>query len=143
MTHDLAKKMHQIAAQVGGLNDKGKVKARNEKGYAMLVSVSNGCRVWAHHTRSNRLIIDLMYTKSEKFKHPEVVKSAIETFEHFASKSSREVICSEWQHATTESDTRTQHYFDITNEESQTIGELVKDVQLAFRKDSSGRQNEA
>ena len=140
MTQDLAKKMHRIASQVDGLNDDGKVKARNEKGYAILFSVSNGCRVWAHHTRENRLIIDLMYTKSEEFKHPAVVKTAIATFEQFALKSNRQVTRNPWQHSTTESDTRTQHYFEITNEDDQTISELVKGVQLAFGTLSPSKQ---
>ena len=133
MTHDIAKKMHRIATEVDELNEKGKVKARNEKGYAILFSVSNGCRVWAHHTRKDKLIIDLMFTKSEEFKHPDVVNSAIVTFKKFASKSSRKVISNPWQHSTTKSDTRTQYYFEITNEDDQTISELVRDVRLAFR----------
>ena len=132
MTQDIAKKLHRIASQVDGLNDQGKVKARNEKGYAILFSVSNGCRVWAHHTRDDRLIIDLMYTKSEEFKHPAVVKAAIATFEQFALKSNRQVTRNQWQHSMTESDTRTQHYFEITNDDDQTISELVKGARLTF-----------
>lgn len=134
MTQYLAKKMHRIASQVDGLNEKGKVKAQtgNEKGYAILFSISSGCRVWAHHTRDDRLIIDLMFTKSEEFKHPDVVKSAIVAFEQFALKSNRQVTSSPWQHSITESDIRIQHYFEITNEDDQTISELVKDVQFAF-----------
>ena len=132
MTQDPAKKMHRIASQVDGLNDQGKVKARNEKGYAILVSVSNGCRVWAHHTHGDKLIIDLMYTKSEKLKHPAVVRAAIETFEQFASKANRPVTCGPWQHSMTKSDSRTQHYFEITNEDDQTISELVNGVRRAF-----------
>ena len=145
MTQDLPKKMHRIASQVDGLNDEGKVKAQtgNEKGYAILFSVSSGCRVWAHHTRDDRLIIDLMFTKSEEFKRPDTVKSAIVTFEQFASKSNRQVICSPWQHSITKSDTRTQHYFEITNEDDYAISELVKDVRLAFGEVSSARRNEA
>ena len=134
MTQEIANKLHRIASQVDGLNDKGKVKAQtgNEKGYAILFSVSSGCRVWAHHTREDKLIIDLMYTKSEKLKHPDIVKSAILVFEEFASKSDRQIICGPWKHSITESDTRTQHYFEITDDDDQTISELVKDVRLAF-----------
>ena len=143
MTQDLSKKMHRIASQVGGLNDNGKVKAQtgNEKGYAILFSVSSGCRVWAHHTRDDRLVIDLMFTKSEEFKHPDVVKSAIVTFENFATKLNRKVTCSQWQHSIRASDTRTQHYFEITNEDDQTISELVKDIRLAFEVLPSPRKN--
>ena len=134
MTQDLAKKMHLIASQVDGLNDMGKVKAQtgNEKGYAILFSVSRGCRVWAHHTRDDKLIIDLMYTKSEKLKHRDVVESAIVVFEEFASKSNRRIACRPWKHSITESDTRTQHYFEITNDDDQTISEFVKDLRFAF-----------
>ena len=132
MTQDLAKKMHRIASQVNELNSDGKVKARNEKGYAILYSVSNGCRVWAHHTSKNRLIIDLMYTKSEAFKHPDLIKAAIAVFEQFAQKSNRQVAIDSWQHSMTPSDTRTQHYFDISSEDDQTISDLIKGVRLAF-----------
>ena len=134
MTQDLTKKMHRIASQVDGLNDKGRVKAQtgNEKGYAILFSINKGCRVWAHHTHDDRIIIDLMFTKSEEFKHPDLVNSAKLTFEQFASKSKREVTCSPWQHSITKSDTRTQLYFEITNEDDQTISELVKDIRFAF-----------
>ena len=134
MTQEIADKMHRIASQVDGLNDIGKVKAQtgNERGYAILFSVSSGCRVWAHHTRDDKLIIDLMYTKNETFKHPDIVKSAILVFEEFASKSNRQISCRPWKHSIMESDTRTQHYFEITNDDDQTISELVKDVRHAF-----------
>jgi hypothetical protein len=134
MTQEIKNKMHRIASQVDGLNDKGKVKAQtgNEKGYAILFSASSGCRVWAHHTLDEKLIIDLMYTKSEAFKHPDIVKSATLVFEEFALKSNRQISCRPWKHSITASDTRTQHYFEITNDDDQTIGELVKDVRLAF-----------
>ena len=145
MTQDIAKKMHQIASQVDGLNDNGKVKAQtgNEKGYAILSSISSGCRVWAHHTLDDRLIIDLMFTKSEALKHPEIVKSATAAFETFAAKANRPISCRPWQHSITKSDTRTQHYFEITNEDDYAISELVKDVRLAFEAPLSRRQNEA
>lgn len=134
MSQEIANKMYRIASQVDGLNDKGKVKAQtvNEKGYAILFSISSGCRVWAHHTLDDKLIIDLMYTKSEAFKHPDIVKSATLAFEAFASKSNRQINCRPWQHAISESDTRTQHYFEITNDDDQTISELVKDVRVAI-----------
>ena len=134
MTHDLAKKMHLIASQVDGLNSNGKVKAQtgNERGYAILSSISNGCRVWAHHTLNDMLIIDLMYTKSESLKHSDIVKAAEAVFKKFAKESGRPVSCRPWQHSITKSDTRTQHYFEITNDSPQTISELVKKVQLSF-----------
>ena len=134
MMQDLAKKMHRIATEVDGLNATGQVKAQtgNEKGYAILFSVSKGCRVWAHHTRDNRLIIDLMFTKNEELKNPDVVNSAIATFGEFASKSNREITRFDWEHSISKSDTRTQYYFDITNEDEKTISELVRDVRSAF-----------
>jgi len=134
MTQDVAKKMHQIASQVGGLNANGKVKAQtgNEKGYAILSTISAGCKVWAHHTHDDKLIIDLMFTKSEELKHPEIVRSAAETFAQFAAKSNRPVTRSPWQHSITKSDTRTQHYIEITGEDQQSISELVRTVRLSF-----------
>ena len=132
MTQDLAKKMYRIASQVDELNEDGKVKARNEKGYAILFSVSNGCRVWAHHTSKNRLIIDLMYTKSEAFKHPDLITAAIAVFEQFAQKSNRQVTTDSWQHSMTPSDTRTLRYFDISSDDDQTISELIEGVRRAF-----------
>lgn len=89
MTQALARKMHLIARQVNDLNSKGKVKAQtgNEKGYAKLFSINNGCRVWAHHTLDDKLIVDLMFTESAEDKHPDVVKAAVATFERFAKDS--------------------------------------------------------
>ncbi|MDO8312630.1 MAG: hypothetical protein Q7T25_11890 [Sideroxyarcus sp.] len=86
MTQALAQKMYLIAKQVNDLNAKGKVKAQtgNEKGYAKLFSINSGCRVWAHHTRDEKLIVDLMFTESAEDKNPIVVKGAVATFAQFA-----------------------------------------------------------
>lgn len=133
MTEALALKMHLIAKQVNDLNSKGKVKAQtgNEKGYAKLFSINNGCRVWAHHTRDDKLIVDLMFTKSEKNKHPEVVDAAVATFERFAKDSGNLVSHRTWQHSIDKSE-RQQNYFEITSLSDDAIAELVAKVRNAF-----------
>jgi hypothetical protein len=127
-----------IAKQVNDLNSKGRVKAMtgNEKGYAKLVSVNNGCRVWAHHTRAEKLIdekliIDLMFTESAEGKHPDVVKEAVATFERFAKDSGYQVSQSQWKHSI-EKSKRAQYFFEITTVGDDAILELVEKVRIAF-----------
>ncbi len=125
--------MYLIAMQVNDLNAKGKVKAQtgNEKGYAKLFSINNGCRVWAHHTRDEKLIIDLMFTESAEGKHPDVVKAAVATFERFAKDSGYHVSQSQWEHSI-DKFKRTQYFFEITTVGDDAIVELVDKVRIAF-----------
>lgn len=134
MTQALARKMHLIARQVNDLNSKGKVKAQtgNEKGYAKLFSINNGCRVWAHHTLDDKLIVDLMFTESAEDKHPDVVKAAVATFERFAKDSGYLVSHRPWQHSIDKSE-RQQYYFEITNDKDKSLVELVDKVKVAFQ----------
>ncbi len=135
MTQALSGKMHLIASQVNDLNDDGKVKAQtaNEKGYAKLFSINNGCRVWVHHTLDDKLILDLMVTKSAALTHPEVVKSAVATFSQFAKDAGHMISHRPWQHSINKADIRQQYYFEVTNERIETIVALVDKVRLAFQ----------
>jgi len=135
MTQNLSAKLHFIASQVNDLNPKGKVKANtaNEKGYAKIVSINNSCRVWAHHTIQNALIIDLMYTEHAAAKYPDIVDSAITTFKKFAKDNGREALPRPWTHGIDKTSRRQQHYFDISTDSLETIGALVTAVKLAFR----------
>jgi hypothetical protein len=144
MTQALARKMHLIASQVNDLNSKGKVKAQtgNEKGYAKLFSINNGCRVWAHHTRDEKLIIDLMFTQSAEDKHPDVVKAAVVTFEQLARDSGYLVSHHIWQHSIDKSE-RQKYFFEITTEGDEVIVELVDKVRTAFRSQTTPRRNDA
>lgn len=133
MTQALAQKMHLLAKQVNDLNAKGKVKAQtgNEKGYAKLFSIISGCRVWAHHTRDDKLIIDLMFTKSAEDKHPNVVKAAVATFERFANDSGYQVSRMPWEHSIDKSE-RTRDFFEITTVGDDAIVDIVDKVRIAF-----------
>lgn len=135
MTQAIADKMQMIASHVNDLNSEGIVKAQtgNEKGYAKLLSINNGCRVWAHHTLDDKLIVDLMFTKSATSTHPDVVKTAVATFDRFARDSGYSVSHRSWQHSINRSDTRQQYYFEITTVEDETIVELVDKVRTVFR----------
>jgi hypothetical protein len=135
MTQALAQKMYLIASQVNDLNAKGKVKAQtgNEKGYAKLFSINNGCRVWAHHTRDDKLIVDLMYTASAEDKFPDVVKAAVDTFERFAKDYGYQVSQVPWSHSIDKDKPgRKQYFFDISTLEQDAIAELVDKVRIAF-----------
>jgi hypothetical protein len=135
MTQSLARKMYLIAKQVNDLNAKGKVKAQtgNEKGYAKILSINNGCRVWAHHTRDDKIILDLMYTASAEDRHPKVVKAAVDTFERFAKDSGYQVSQVPWQHSIDkEKPERKQYFIEIGSLEDEAIGELVDKVRIAF-----------
>lgn len=114
MTQALAQKMYLIAKQVNDLNAKAKVKAQtgNEKGYAKLFSINSGCRVWAHHTHDDKLIVDLMYTASAEDKHPDLVKVAVATFEQLAKDSGYLVSQSQWEHSIDKSK-RTQFFLKL------------------------------
>ena len=145
MTQALAQKMYLIAKQVNDLNANGKVKAQtgNEKGYAKLFSINNGCRVWAHQTRDDKLIVDLMYTASAEDKHPHVVKVAVATFERFANDSGYQVSQNSWQHSIDkDKPERKQYFFEITTLGDDAIGELVDKVRIAFGTNPI-RRNEA
>ena len=135
MADTLSSKMHLIASQVADLNSDGKVKAQtaNEKGYAKLISINNGCRVWAHHTLDDKIIIDLMFTKTGALRYPDVVKAAISTFEKFAKDSGRQALHRSWKHSINKSDVRQQYYFEITNDNPETIAALVDTVKRAFQ----------
>lgn len=128
-----------IASHVNDLNSEGAVKAQtgNEKGYAKLCSISNGCRVWAHHTLEDKLIVDLLVTRSAASTHPDVVATAVATFDRFAKDSGYSVSQRPWQHAITKSDTRQQYYFDITSLGEEDIMELVDKVRTAFRHETN------
>jgi hypothetical protein len=135
MTEALAQKMYLIAKQVNDLNAKGKVKAQtgNEKGYAKLFSINNGCRVWAHHTRADKLIVDLMYTASAEDRHPDVVKGAVNTFERFAKDHGYQVSQVPWHHSIDkDKPERKQYFFEISSLEHDAIEELVDKVRIAF-----------
>lgn len=134
MTQSLSDKMHFLASHVNDLTAAGKVKAMtiNEKGYAKLFSINSGCRVWVHHTRQDKLILDLMVTKSVKHKSPDVVKSAIATFSRFTKDAGHAVSHCEWQHSINKADLRDRYYFEVTDERTETIIALIDKVRLAF-----------
>ena len=135
MNQDLARKMQAIANHVGDLNSHGKVKAQtaNENGYAKIVSINSGTRVWIHHTRDDKLIFDLMVTRAGGLKYPEITKRAEGTFDRFARDAGYEVLNRPWQHSLSKNDVRKQWYFEVTNDTSENICALVEKVKLAFR----------
>ncbi len=127
--------MYLIASQADDLNVDGKVKAftGHQKGYAKLVVISSGCKVWAQHTRANKLTIDLLVTESAAQKWPDIKKLAVSTFEAFAKGNGYKLAEIQWQHSASEADTRQQHSFEITNESSEAISLLIDKLKLAFR----------
>ena len=135
MTQSIPAKLHFIANQVNDLNAKGEVKANtaNEKGYAKLAFINRGCKVWAHHTLQNALTIDLMYTEDAAAKYPDVINSAIATFQKFARDNGRQASHRTWTHGIDKTSLRQQYYFDITNDSFETIGALVTAVKLSFQ----------
>ena len=135
MNQDLARKMQAIAEHVGDLNSHGKVKAQtlNENGYAKILSINSGTRVWIHHTRDDRMIFDLMVTHAAGLKHPEVTKHAEGIFDKFAKDAGYEVLNRPWQHSLSKNNIRKQWYFEITNDSSENICALVEKVKVAFR----------
>ena len=135
MTQAIAHKMKMIASHVNDLNSEGVVKAQtaNEKGYAKLISINSGCRVWVHHTLDDRLIIDLMITKVAASKYPDGVATAKATFDQFAKDSRHAVSFHEWEHSINKSDTRQQYYFEISSLDGEAVLELVDKVRIAFR----------
>ena len=135
MTQEIARKMYSIANQVGDLNAAGKVKAftGHQKGYAKLVVINSGCKVWAQHTRADKLTIDLLVTESASRKWPAVRDLAVNTFVAFAKGNGQKLAENPWQHSASEADTREQYTFEITNESSEAISLLIDKLKIAFR----------
>ena len=127
--------MYSIANQVGDLNAAGKVKAftGHQKGYAKLVVINSGCKVWAQHTRADKLTIDLLVTESASRKWPAVRDLAVNTFVAFAKGNGQKPAENPWQHSASEADTREQYTFEITNESSEAISLLIDKLKIAFR----------
>ena len=134
MNKDLARKMYAIADHVGDLNTSGKVKAQtaNENGYAKVLSINSGTRVWIHHTRDDKMIFDLMVTHAAGLEHPEVTKHTEGAFNKFASDAGYEVLNRPWQHSINKKDVRQQWYFDITNDSIEDVCALIGKLKLAF-----------
>jgi len=135
MTQEIARKMYSIANQVGDLNAAGKVKAftGHQKGYAKLVVINSGCKVWAQHTRADKLTIDLLVTESASRKWPAVRDLAVTTFVAFAKGNGQKLAENPWQHSASEADRREQYTFEITNESSEAISLLIDKLKIAFR----------
>lgn len=134
MNKDLARKMHAIADHVGDLNTSGKVKAQtaNENGYAKILSINSGTRVWIHHTRDDKMIFDLLVTHAAGLKHPEITKHTEGAFIKFAIDAGYEVLNRTWQHSIVKNDVRQQWYFDITNDSIEDVCALIGKLKLAF-----------
>ncbi|MCK9623065.1 MAG: hypothetical protein M0R47_21325 [Methylobacter sp.] len=105
----------------------------NEKGYAKLLLINNGCRMWVHHTLDDKLILDLMVTKNAELKHADVVKSAVAVFSQFAKDVGHMISHRSWQHSINKADIRQQYYFEVTNERVEIIIALVGKVRHAFQ----------
>jgi len=135
MTQDISSKMYLIAKQADDLNAAGKVKAftGHQKGYAKIVIINSGCKVWAQHTRADKLTIDLLITESASRKWPAVRDLAVSTFVAFAKGNGKKLAENPWQHSASNADRREQHSFEITNESSEAIGLLIDKLKIAFR----------
>jgi hypothetical protein len=135
MSQSIALKMHAIAKHVEDLTASGDVRAMtgNEKGYAKIFSVNHGCRVWAHHTRDDRLLIDLMITQSAAHRYGEAVKSAARTFAATAKDAGFEIKQRQWAHAIRSIDVRQQHYIDVTDKSINDVLALIDKVKTALR----------
>lgn len=134
MTKEISKKMYMIASQVNYLNAAGEVKAYtgHQKGYAKIVAINSGCSVFAQHTLTNKLTIDLLVTKPAALKWPLRRDLAVTTFETFAKDNGYNLSKGSWQHSVTATDIRQRHTFDISNESFQTISALIERLKLSF-----------
>lgn len=134
MDKNLAKNMYAIADYMGDLNADGKVKANtgNEHGYAKVLTINSGIRVWIHHTREDKLIFDLMVTRAAGLTYPDVAKRAEEVFGRFAKDASYEVVRWDWRHSIDKEDLRQQWFFDVTGDSVEEICRLVDMARRAF-----------
>jgi len=84
MTEEMVSKMFKIAEHLRELNSAQKVKRfGNDKGHAKVFQIRPGCSVWTHHLKNNRLIIDLMITRSARQRYPEVAMISVDMFKEF------------------------------------------------------------
>ena len=134
MNQDIARKMHLIASQVGDLKD-GRVKAftGHQLGYATIVVVNKGCKVYAQHTRNDRLTIDLLTTKAASIKLPLDEKSAVAKFKAFASERNFETSEVTWQHSASKADARHGYSFEVTGYSPEQIRATVEALKIAFQ----------
>jgi len=134
MTQSLSDKMHLLASHVNDLNAAGKVKAmsKNEKGYAKVFAINSGCRVWIHHDLNDRIVLDLMVTKSGRLTSPDAVNFAVTKFSQFTKDAGYELSHLVWKHAINKTDIRDQYYFDVSNRTVETIIELIEKLKATF-----------
>ena len=131
MTEEVARKMYLIAHQASDLNAFGKVKAYtgNEKGYAKIVIVNGGCKIWVHHTKTDELTIGLMVTESAKrYSDPAIIK-----FKSFTEHIGYQLIECLWEHSAKAADKRRKYYIDVTNDSFETIGIIIEKLKIVFR----------
>ena len=127
--------MYLIASQANDLNTFGKVKAHtgNEKGYAKIVIINTGCKIWAHHTKNDELTIGLMVTDSARKRYSDIVGLIITKFKNFTIDIGYKLMECPWQHSVNAADKRKKYYIYITNDDSETIRVIIEKVKLAFR----------
>ena len=135
MNQSITEKMRAIASHVKELNANGKVRAMtgNEKGYAKILTINAGCRLWAHHTREDRLFIDVMITQSAAHRYRDDVNAAANAFTGLATGVGYKVRQREWRHAIESHDVRQQHYVDVTDKNIDDILRLIDKIKSALK----------
>jgi hypothetical protein len=134
MTHTPNSKLQEIAKHLG---QNIKAITGNEIGYLRIsdhYGSRSGCSIYLHHTyaaapsRSQRLIINLMITRSWKARHTEAsFEEVVRFFSEFFTKGNLQlkVYYEEWHSSIGKNDARDRFYVDVTDVNLKDITNLV------------------
>lgn len=122
-------KMYQVSKHFGDLNSKGKVKGfgANEKGYARIKNIVNGCGLLVHHTNDEELILDVMVSPTALSRYGATCQRVISTFKNILGSEVRQ---RKWTNAMGNSGEWDQYFINVTNRELPDILRLIDELKV-------------
>lgn len=124
----IEQKLYQVAKHFNDLNSKGKVKgfSANERGYARIKKVVNGCDLLVHHLKNGNFIIDVMVSPTALVKNEQACRRAISIFKNYFEGSAEH---DKWEHAIGKSDPWDRCFCDVTSNDLPEIIRIVDELQ--------------
>lgn len=126
-------KLYEIAKQFNDLNGKGKVKGfgANERGYARIKKLVNGCVLLAHHLNDGKLIVDLMVSPTALLKNEITCNRAINAFEECVGVG---IMHEKWEHSIGDAEKWDRYFCVVTNRDLPEILQLVTELKEKISK---------
>lgn len=118
-------KMYFIAKHYNDLNASGMVKGfkGNEKGYARIKKIVNGCSLYVFHTLNDHLTINIMLTPTSKSRYELACTTAVGIFEKHFKPNYRFAI-----REGAMGDRYDNHIADVTNKELPEIISMIEEI---------------